>query len=318
MNFELRSQSFEPCSHELFFRSTKTQDPRLGDLVNTSDNTSLQRYVIAGYPDDEGIQINGGRVGAKLAPDTIRKYLYKTTPTSLTPAFAISDIGNLKITGTLEQRHQVAKAESLKNLQAGSTWIGLGGGHDYGYSDGAGFLLSCQNEKYKPLVINFDAHLDVRSTDQGLSSGTPFYRLLTDSSLPAFDFVEVGIQRQCNSPHHVEWLLQKTPHVYFFDELSTDGSWWQNLYSRLAPLLIQKRPAYISVDIDGFSNAWAPGCSQSWATGFDPNGFMTLLGLLKKRLDIRSLGIYEVSPPLDIDDRTSKLAALLLHHFIHV
>jgi formiminoglutamase len=309
--------SFEACSKDLFFRSTKMQDPRLGELVNINADSQLPRYVIAGYPDDEGIQINGGRVGAKLAPDTIRKYFYKTTPVSGTPTFALSDIGNLKTASSLEQRHQSVKNEILKNLKPNTTWIGLGGGHDYGYPDGAGFLMSCQNEKNKPLVINFDAHLDVRPTDQGLSSGTPFYRLLTDSTLPSFDFVEVGIQRQCNSPHHIEWLLQKTPHVHFFDELFFESNWWQALYSRLAPLLIQKRPTYISIDIDGFSSAWAPGCSQSWATGFDPNGFVALLSLLKKRLDVRCLGIYEVSPPLDIDDRTSKLAALLLHSFIH-
>ncbi len=309
--------NFEPCSPDLFFRSLKTQDPRLGELVN-KNLPGAHHYILAGYPDDEGISINGGRVGAKMAPDIIRKYFYKTTPTSTTPNYKISDIGNLKLIDPLDKRHEHVKNEIKKSLIPNTTWIGLGGGHDYGYPDGAGFLASCQSEKYKPLVINFDAHLDVRPTDQGLSSGTPFYRLLTDTSLPAFDFVEIGIQRQCNSPQHIEWLLQKTPHLYFLDEIFAETNWWQALYSRIAPLLIQRRPTYISIDIDGFSNAWAPGCSQSWATGFEPHGFMALLTLLKKRLDIRTLGIYEVSPPLDADDKTSKLAALLLHHFIHV
>lgn len=310
--------SFVPCSSDLFFKSTKTQDPRLGEFVNKKEtSTDKHRYVIAGYPDDEGIKINGGRLGAQQAPDTIRKYFYKTTPTTAQPTYSLLDVGNLKISGSVEQRHLAVQTEVAKHLQPNTTWIGLGGGHDYGYPDGAGFLMSCQNHKNKPLVINFDAHLDVRSTEQGFSSGTPFYRLLSDDSLPAFDFVEVGIQRQCNSPHHVEWLQQKTPHIYFWDDLLMENSWWQTLYSRLAPLLIQKRPTYLSIDIDGFSNAWAPGCSQSWATGFDPEGFIALLSLLKKRLEIRCVGIYEVSPPLDTDDRTSKLAALLLHHLIH-
>lgn len=247
--------SFVPCSQELFFKSTKAQDPRLGEFAKSSPSQSVDGpiFIIAGYPDDEGIRINGGRVGAALAPDVIRKYFYKTTPTEKTPQYQLLDIGNLKNNIPLAQRHELVKKEISEKLKENKTWIGLGGGHDYGYPDGAGFLMSCANARLKPLVINFDAHLDVRSTEQGLSSGTPFYRLLTDSTLPAFDFVEVGIQKQCNSPYHVEWLRQKTPHLYFLNDLLIEGSWAQSLFAKLAPLLIQKRPTYISVDIDAFS-----------------------------------------------------------------
>lgn len=307
---------FEPTNKDLFFKSTKSGDGRLGEFVNTSSSAATT-YVIAGYPDDEGIQINGGRVGAKQAPDAIRKYFYKTTPTEKTPTYKIEDIGNLKISGTLSERHEAVKKKVLHTLQENKIWVGLGGGHDYGYPDGAGFLKSCVDSKYKPLVINFDAHLDVRPADQGLSSGTPFYRLLTDSELPVFDFVEIGIQKQCNSPTHKEWLQEKTPHIFDLDDLLIESNWAQSLFAKMAPLLVQKRPAFVSIDIDAFSSAIAPGCSQSWAAGLDANSFLVFLGLLKKRLDIRCVGIYEVSPPLDTDDRTSKWAAQILHHVIH-
>ena len=312
--------SFVPCSAELFFKSTKTGDLRLGELINKDLNLgdTVRSYHIAGYPDDEGIQINGGRVGAKLAPDVIRKYFYKTTPTKIKPDYTLYDVGNLSLNSPLEKRHLLAAVEVAKTLQTPHTvWVGLGGGHDYAFADGLGFLQSCEDSKYKPLIINFDAHLDVRSTEQGLSSGTPFYRLLTQSNVPAFDFVEVGLQRQCNSPQHVEWILQKTPYVYFLEELIIENNWAQSFFAKIAPLLVQPRPTYLSIDIDGFSNSVAPGCSQSWPVGLDAPPFLTLLSLLKKRDDVRCLGIYEVSPPLDIDDRTSKWAAQILHHFLH-
>jgi formiminoglutamase len=47
-----------------------------------------------------------------------------------------------------------------------------------------------------------------------------------------------------------------------------------------------------------------------------PSDFFPLFDLLIRRLDVRALGIYETSPPLDQDDRTSKLAALIAHRFI--
>ncbi len=65
-----------------------------------------------------------------------------------------------------------------EQTKAGRIWISLGGGHDYGYGDGAGFieghLIAGQR---RPLILNFDAHLDVRPIDRGFTSGTPFFRI---------------------------------------------------------------------------------------------------------------------------------------------
>jgi len=310
---------FHPCKPELFFKSSKKLDRRLGEFVSpTAPKGAGTVYHIAGYPDDEGIRINGGRVGAAHAPDMIRTYLYKMTPSPWSEnEFSLVDRGNLLLGENLEKRHELLKKEISSSLTDGHKWIGLGGGHDYGYPDGAGFLQSLKKPAYKPLVINFDAHLDVRPVDDGLSSGTPFFRLLTDSSLPAFDFLEVGLQPQCNSPQHVAWLREHGGHILTLAELLENGDFVESFIERTTSLLLHPRPTFLSVDIDAFSSAFAPGCSQSWSTGLVPNDFFRLLQLLLKRLDVRMLSIYEVSPPLDVDNRTSKLAAQIIHSFLY-
>jgi len=78
-----------------------------------------------------------------------------------------------------------------------------------------------------------------------------------------------------------------------------------------------KRPIFISIDIDGFSSAFAPGASASYSSGLEPNEFMTMLRLLVARADVRGMGIYEVSPPLDLQNRTSQFAAILAHTYLH-
>lgn len=307
---------FKPCSSDLFFKSTKEGDPRLGELTQTSKGE--KSFTLAGYPDDDGIQLNGGRLGARQAPDVIRKYFYKLTPSPWKKtSFNFQDMGNLSTEIALAERHESLKKEIERSLNSPNTcWIGLGGGHDYGYPDGAGFLLSQKQSKRKPLVINFDAHLDVRPTTQGLSSGTPFYRLLTDNSLPDFDFIEIGIQAHCNSTPHYDWLKERGALIIDMEEILING-FQATCMEKLIPYMIKSRPTFLSIDIDAFSSAYAPGCSQSWATGLVPNEFMPLLKILKKRLDVKMLSIYEVSPPLDIDDHTSKLAAQILHSFIY-
>ncbi len=219
---------------------------------------------------------------------------------------------NLKVNSTLEARHESAKKTAAEVLVKNAKWIAIGGGHDYGYADGAAFL---QTFKQKPLIINFDAHLDVRPTTKGFNSGTPFYRLLTE--FKDFDLLQIGIQSQCNSKAHYDWATEKGAKILTWDELQFSGvSLTQKMLQFLEPYIAKKRDAFLSVDIDGFSSNYAMGCSQSFATGFDPISFLQVFRVLCERLDVKVLGIYEVSPPLDQDDHTSKLAALIIHQFL--
>lgn len=76
-------------------------------------------------------------------------------------------------------------------------------------------------------------------------------------------------------------------------------------------------PVFVSYDIDCLSSSEAGGCSQSWATGLTVQESLDFLTQIYKISDVRGLGIYEVSPPLDHDFKTSKTAALLAYHFLY-
>jgi formiminoglutamase len=331
--------SFEPIDSSLLFSRNDPNDPRLGDIgkllpefktaaeLNATLEEAQKTFpnarhtVIAGYPDDEGIRFNGGRLGANQAPPSVRKPFYKMTPSLLNPSKpnVIWDLGDLRrASGDLPRRHEIAFEYASATLNAGATWIGIGGGHDYGFPDTDAFVtwMKAAHPKLRPLVLNFDAHLDVRPVDaNGISSGTPFYRLLKKHS--GIDFAEIGIQAHCNSVNHLNWVREKGARVVMQEEAEASGQDWSSfVFERLEDWLIKPRPVFLSIDIDGFTSMAAPGCSQSWATGFTPKDFFPLLDLLARRLDVRGMGIYEVSPPLDQDDRTAKLAAQIMHRVL--
>ncbi len=310
---------FRKTNENLFFKSQKTNDERLGETVKAlsiseieNSATSAKKFLIAGYADDEGIRNNSGRIGAHLAPAKIREFFYKMTPASLID-FELADIGDLDPSlAALSERHQKVIEVASLAYKNQFQWIGLGGGHDYGYPDIAAFIKTC-NER--PLVINFDAHLDVRSTEKGINSGTPFYRLLEEFS--DFDLVQIGVQAQCNSLAHIKYSIDHKVHVLNYDDFRLSGEDLSSFcLKRLSHLITKRRKCFLSIDIDGFSNAYAPGCSQSFATGLQPDEFFQLTSILNRRLDVRGMGIYECSPPLDRDDQTCKLAALIMHKFI--
>lgn len=304
-------QTFDAIDPSLRFTRNDPTDPRLGELIQTRIDDGV---AILGYPDEEGVRINGGREGAKEGPQEIRKHLYRMTPHPHRPLKNFADFGNLPCTGELKTRHQSAAAAVKTNLTQGLQVLSLGGGNDYAYADGLAFLES--HSSAHPLVINVDAHFDVRDTSRGLSSGTPFYRLLETAH--KFDFVELGIQTCCNSRAHWDYVQNKGGKILTIEEwLESQLSFVAYATQRLEDWLLKKRPTFLAIDMDAFAYPYAAGTSASWPLGLPPHDFMSFFHLLLKRMDVKVLGIYEVAPRLEAGLGTAKLAAQLAHGFLH-
>lgn len=289
-------------------------DLRLAKLVtNLATNRHASDLVatLSGYPDDEGIRINNGKPGAHEAPKVIREFLYKMTPEDHWPVHPlIFDGGDLDLESkNIEQKQMEARTQvkdHFKNSE--SLRITLGGGHDFGFPDGAGFLDHFKSNKIKPLIINFDAHMDVRPSVNGPNSGTPFRQLINEFS-SQFDLLEVGIQPQCNSSSHLRWARENKVKIITIDEVRKSG-----LVNSLKKQIKaqSKRPVFLSLDIDCFCSSLAPGCSASWPGGLTWNEVLPGWQWILKSFDVRSLGIYEVSPILDLNNQTARLAAKMI------
>src|SRR5690606_38517742 len=128
------------------------------------------------------------------------------------------DLGNLKNAGSLEERRQSLKnflATLYKNKQR---VLSLGGGHDWAYPDIAALLqhYSVGRNKKRCVVVNIDAHLDVRNDDKGVTSGTSFYRLLEEFN--NFDLIQVGIQPYATSQFHANYAKSKKVRTIYFHD----------------------------------------------------------------------------------------------------
>ncbi|MFZ3229464.1 MAG: formimidoylglutamase [Pseudobdellovibrio sp.] len=308
-----------PTSPLLFFSKNDPEDPRIGDIsksasIETNPFTD-NSFTILGYSDDEGIRLNGGRLGASEAPKVIRQFLYKMTPSALSyKRISLFDLGDLNQRPELAERHEDALEITTYLHKRKQRVISFGGGHDYGYADAAGFIQNNLNSTNKPVVINFDAHLDVRPTTHGFNSGTPFYRLL-EQYKDQFEFIEIGLQPQCNSIAHWTWAEEKGAHLFDLNSVQKNGL-LKLLENPVFKKITSSTPVFISFDIDALKASEAGGCSQAWATGLKIADCLEFLSQLYQKSNVRGLGIYEVSPPLDRDFQTSKTAALLTHHFL--
>lgn len=298
-----------------------------------------QSIVLISYPDDLGIELNGGRLGARLGPQAILKWLSKL----VLPAEWNSDKTSC-YSLTLERPREVSLSDwqhqlsgVLEDLCKQDLFlIHLGGGHDYGFPAAWSFAKSAQASRYqttesgfesdidacstdcKPIVVNFDAHLDVRQVpDSGPNSGTPFRQLIEASqnaSIP-LGYKVLFAQPHCNSSFDLDWAKSQRaemllkPYDLGHDEMFKSA---QSILNALP----SRSPLFLSVCIDVFSSAFAPGCSQSWPTGISPRLYFQLFKELTQKHNLKSLGIFEMSPPFDVDNCTAKLAALIAYSAI--
>src|SRR5690606_13952194 len=74
---------------------------------------------------------------------------------------------------------------------------------------------------------------------------------------------------------------------------------------------------YVTIDMDGFSSAYAPGVSSPYPTGYAPAIVFEILQLIINSKKLISLDIAEMNPVYDVDNQTAKLAAALVHFVIH-
>lgn len=312
-----------PSEPDLFYSRNDPMDPRLGDLVKPvsrdhEDALRSAQIAILGVPEDRGIAANGGKQGAALGPEAIRRAFYK-----LTPGFGVNfdglsmvDLGNVAAGETLEETHR-ALTEAVSEITSRGVFpLILGGGHDLTYPGLKGLVEGLELQEGQLGLINLDSHLDVRDMSHGITSGTPFRRALTElpnRALLGRSFVEFGIQEPYNSPHYYRWVTGQGSTVFTLASVGTRPMEYFLDASRIA--CDGTKAVALSIDIDSVRSQEAPGASASNPRGFKAPELEKVAYLAGRTDRIRYLDLMEMSPPLDEHNRTASLCASTLFWF---
>ena len=269
-------------------------------------------FAILGYACDEGVRRNKGRIGAVEGPVSIKQELAKL-PCPQGMSRGIWDAGMISCVDQDLETAQAALAERVKHLlDLGNLPILLGGGHDIAYGHYMGLRSHFEaNESIG--IINLDAHFDLRSSTDGPNSGTPFYQIAKglEQQDQSFHYLCLGIREEANSTElfdtarelGVDWVI-----------LSSFNQQHKKFLGKLISDFIQKVDrVYLTIDLDGFSSAYAPGASAASPFGFDPQIALWTLNYIIATGKLISMDIAELNPKYDRDSQTAKLAAGLVH-----
>jgi formiminoglutamase len=284
--------------------------------TDTIDRLPKNSLTLLGYACDEGVKRNQGRIGAAAGPDAIRSAFAKL-PNHLTENTLIFDMGSICCDDGDMESAQIRLADCVRQiLQQKCLPILLGGGHDIAYGHYKGIRQFLGRGK-RIGIINFDAHFDLRSIENGNNSGTPFFQIAQDCETEgsSFHYLCLGIRKDANT--RVLFQTATDLGVRFIEKDRFNLLFLEEVQQKLLRFIEEVDYIYTSIDIDGFSSAYAPGASSPYPNGYAPEVVFEVLGSIVRSEKLIGIDVAEMNPDYDIDHQTAKLSAALIHFVIH-
>lgn len=281
-----------------------------------SSPTAATDIAVAGIPFDLGNRV---AAGARLGPDKVREhsrqYDYRADVMTGHPRgwfdvdqgkwtlarVTISDWGNVFFTfgEDLELTYQRAANVREKMTCAGSLPVFLGGDHSISYP-----LVEHAQRQEKVFVFWLDAHTDNAEWAAGQSHhhGSVMTRIL---SLPNIaGVIQIG--------HRGFTVGNNTKGPEGRWRIITKRQWQESGNEFLFSTVPEGAPCYVSIDVDVFDPAFAPGTSTPVPGGFALDQVQSILRTIGARQRVVGLDLVELNPERDVRDITAMLACEVL------
>ena len=278
--------------------------------------TATPEPALIGYACDAGIKRNLGRIGASRGPLALRNSLGKM-PWPGRAEGQLWDAGDVSCPDdNMEGAQECFGMYISRLLQQGYFPVGIGGGHDIAYAHYSGIRDFLGRDK-KLGIVNFDAHLDLRLPGEKGHSGSPFYQIATQCKEQNTEFLYacVGLREDANPRELTDRAADLG--VLCLDREVMEEKHREQSLQRLHAFTDKADAIYVTIDLDGFSSAFAPGVSAASPMGFSPASFMPFYRMLLNSGKVISMDLAELSPGFDRDAQTAILAASLCHKAIH-
>lgn len=262
--------------------------------------------ALLGFASDEGISRNHGRPGAVDGPDAIRGSMGWLAVHDEHPRY---DAGTVALPGTdLEGGHEALADAVARLVSAGHLPVVLGGGHEAAYGSHKG-LREGLGADTVPAIVNLDAHFDLRKADRP-NNGTPF-RQVAELVGDEFDYTVLGVSPADNTRFLFESARQLGVSYTTDDQLSALSP--EEAAELALAAVADREVVHLSIDLDVLPGAVAPAVSSPAAVGVPLPQIRAIVAALAETGKLRLVDVVELNPRLDVDKRTARVAARLIH-----
>jgi guanidinopropionase len=280
--------------------------PTFLDLPAVQSAAGLDVAAI-GVPSDLGVS---NRPGARFGPRAVRTIErigpYHPTQKIVPKAkLKVADIGDVPFRSrySLEQTLEDIEIFYADLHHQGVRPLSVGGDHSITYP-----ILKALGRDRPVGLVHIDAHCDTMGEYDGskFHHGGPFRLAVLDGVLDPERTIQIGIRGSANVFWEFSYASGMT--VIEIEEFVAQGC---DAIARRAREVVGDGPVYVSIDVDGFDPAYAPGTGTPEVGGLTPReGIALLRGLTG--LDVIGADVVEVAPQYDPTTNTAQLGAQLL------
>lgn len=280
-----------------------------------TDATPGGAPVLLGFACDAGVKRNQGRIGAAEGPQAIRRALATLPAHDIACLF---DAGDVTCDGDDLEASQQALAEAVRRqLDAGAQPVVLGGGHEIAWGTWQGLRahLDAIGDRSRVLILNLDAHFDLRTARPG-TSGTPFDQIAQaceSAGLP-FDYACLGVSRLSNTASLFERARELN--VAYVEDTDMQD---RHLVARLAEidaLIADVSHVYLTIDLDVLPAPVMPGVSAPAAYGVPLPVVEAIVTHVRHSGKLRVADLAEYNPRFDPQGTGARVAARLAYRLL--
>ncbi|MDA7977222.1 MAG: agmatinase [Pirellulales bacterium] len=207
-----------------------------------------------------------------------------------------NDTGDLPLTDDWDDASSQIRQRAADVVQAGAKFLALGGDHSVSFPLIEAVATHCESSRQEPLtIVHLDAHPDLYDNFEGdkFAHACPFARVM--ESFPRTRLIQIGIR---TATQHQREQMER-----FGVECFPAAQW------NIDQLPQPSGAVYLSLDMDVFDPAYAPGVSHHEPGGLSTRDALQIIARLQGQLI--SADLVEFNPSRDPVEITAAAAAKL-------
>lgn len=240
-------------------------------------------------------------IGCATAPNEVRNYLYSLYPGSYTPN--IVDLGNIEAGHDVEDTYYALKSTVDYLIRNNVVPVIIGGSQDLTYAQFLGYEKLEQTIN----VVSVDYAFDLGNHEEETTNLGYLGKIILHQPNFLFNYSNIGYQT-----YLIDGTSLAMMNKLYFDTYRLGQV--RDAIEEAEPII--RHADMLSFDISAIKHSDAPAHSTAQANGFYSEEACQMMRYAGMNDKLTSIGLYEINPEYDTQNKTVSLAAQMIWCFI--
>ena len=297
------SHFFSPVNTDEINNNQNLKETQFGNLFaihkEGNDFPDLEGIDIAliGVCEDRNAENNEG---CRLAPDSVRSFLYKLYDTGF--RVKVADLGNINPGHSTEDTFFALRSTVDVLIRKNIIPIIIGGSQDLTYAQ----FLGYKDLEQTINVAAIDSMFDLGNPDEDITNNSYLGKIILHQPNYLFNYSNIGYQTYLVDQNSLQMMNRLYFDVYRLGQI-------RDKIEEAEPIIRQSD--MITFDITAIKHSDAPANPNASPNGFYAEEACQIMRYAGMNDKLSSIGIYELNPAFDTNGKTAHLAAQMIWCF---